>query len=129
MNTHQPSSDPLLESLAGEAADLPIRAASEARQRIARRRQNRQRSALLAGATLVGIVTWNAMPSVPNYLPVSPESGLTAEHHAVTPAVPQSLPTGLDPEQTAFIREAGDIPLLLVRNSAGQVTRIHLIER
>jgi hypothetical protein len=47
----------------------------------------------------------------------------------VTPAVIQQLPAGLDPEQMAFIQATGDIPLLLVRNSEGKVTRIHLIER
>ena len=129
MNTPHPSSDPLFRSLAGEAPDLPVRAAIEARRRIARRRRNRQRSALVATASLIGIITWGAMSSAPESIPSSSGSGTIAVNPPVEPPVLQTPPSQLDPEQMALVQAAGDMPLLLVRNSSGQVTRIHLIER
>jgi hypothetical protein len=125
---HSPP-DPLLQSLVEEAADLPIRAAAEARKAITQRRLNRQQTALVAAAFLIGIFTWNALPSVRKLRPGLPEAGPVAGNHAVKPEAFQSLPTGLNPEQTAFVKAAGDMPLLFVRNSSGQVTRIHVIER
>lgn len=129
MKTPHSSADPLLQSLAEEAADLPIRAAAEARKAITQRRLNHQRTALVAAAFLIGVVTWNALPSVRKLRPGLPEAGHVAENHAVNSEALRTLPTGLNPEQTAFVKAAGDMPLLFVRNSSGQVTRIHVIER
>jgi hypothetical protein len=39
------------------------------------------------------------------------------------------LPTGLDKEQQELVKAAGSLPLLLVREGSGKVTRIHVIER
>lgn len=129
MKTPHSSSDPLLQSLAEEAADLPIRAAAEARKAITQRRLIHQRTALVAATFLIGIVTWSALPSVRISRPSVTEAGQVAENQAVKPEALRTLPTGLNPEQTAFVKAAGDMPLLFVRNSSGQVTRIHLIER
>lgn len=127
-NPHS-SPDPVLQSLAEEAADLPKRAAAEARKAVRQRGLNRQRTALTAVVFLIGIVTWNAWPPGGDSRPSMPMAGHVTENHVAKPEVLQTLPTTLDPEQEAFVRSAGDIPLLLVRNSTGQVTRIHLIER
>jgi hypothetical protein len=69
------------------------------------------------------------MSSAPESIPSSPGSGTIAVNPPVEPAVLQTPPSQLDPEQMALVQAAGDMPLLLVRNSSGQVTRIHLIER
>lgn len=129
MKTPHSSPDPLLQSLVEEAADLPIRAAAAARKAITQRRLNCQRTALVAATFLIGIVTWSALPPVRKPQPSVTEAGHVAENHAVKPEALRTLPTGLNPEQTAFVKAAGDMPLLFVRNSSGQVTRIHLIER
>jgi hypothetical protein len=126
MNTKNESPDKLLNCLAEEASDLPIRAAIDARQITKKRRKNHQESTLVATTAILAIISWTLSSSVPKN---RPESGEINDNPTVTPAVIQQLPAGLDPEQMAFIQATGDIPLLLVRNSEGKVTRIHLIER
>jgi hypothetical protein len=42
---------------------------------------------------------------------------------------PLPLPEGLDEEQQELFKAARGLPLLLVRDSAGKVLRIHVIER
>jgi hypothetical protein len=157
MNIPHDPADPLLQSLADEAADLPIRAAIEARQKSAHRVQIRQRFALAATVSFLGVVAWvlfssrevrHATVAVP---PVTPESStvLAASAPEPTPTppapepredvkvqteeevaqAPRSLPTGLDHEQQELVKAAGDLPLLLVRDGTGKVTRIHVIER
>ncbi len=157
MNTPRKPNDPLLQSLADEAADLPLRAAIEARQRIARRTQNRQRLALALTVSFLGVVAWVLLPSrevrhSPVALhPVTPERSTnlapSAPEPTPTPPAPEPreyvkaqigeealraslpLPTGLDEEQQELVKAAGDLPLLLVRDGTGKVTRIHVIER
>ena len=154
MNT---SPDPPLQSLADEAAALPVRAAIEARQRNARRTQNRQRLALTLTVFFLGVVAWVLLPSrevrhstVARH-PVTPESSTnlapSAPEPTPTPPAPEPreyvkaqtdeealrvsvpLPTGLDKEQQELVKAARDLPLLLVRDGTGKVTRIHVIER
>lgn len=118
--------DPLLESLAEEAAALPVLAAIAARRRNMQRHQNQRRVALLACISLIGFVTWTTWPGK-KQTSAEPQSLLTSQE--VKSEVRATLPTGLNKEQEAFVQAAKDMPLLLVRNSSGQVTRIHLIER
>lgn len=141
--------DPLFQSLADEAADLPARAASAARQRNAQRRRNREGLAQAAVLALLGVIIWNLVPkqAAPPTTVAVHSPGVTAPERSPEPdapiaqpsgnpfprksAVPAalSLPSGLDPEQTKFVKAVGDLPLLFVRDAAGKVTRIHLVQR
>lgn len=129
MNAPQRSTDPLLRGLSEEAADLPLRAALEARQASARRRRIRRRSALAASACMMAILAWAAWPSIPELKPGPPASGSIVKQHPEPPVHPPALPPGLDPDQLALVKAAGDLPVLLVRDKSGRVTRVHLIER
>ena len=122
-------SNPLLEILSEDAADLPTLAAKAARQRSAQRQRYRKFSTAVAALAIVSFTMWHFLPSrgggkstVAQH-PVRPKNPLQISHGL------QSLPTGLDPEQAAFVMAAKDQPLLLVRNAAGKVTRIHVVER
>jgi hypothetical protein len=129
MKTPDPSPDPLFKSLAEEVSDLPLRAAAEARRAGAQRRLNRQRTAVVAVAFLIGMVGWSALPAFRKPGSGSTGVGPVVESHVVKPEAVPALPTKLNPEQAAFVKAVGDMPLLLVRDSSGEVTRIHVIER
>ena len=126
MNTKNDSPDTLLNCLTEEAADLPIRAAFEARKITKQHRKNRQKLTLVATTAILIITSWKLSSSIFKNVP---ESSIITDNPTDTPALKQPLPAELDPEQMAFLQATGDIPLLIVRNSAGKVTRIHLIER
>ena len=207
MKTPPDPNDPLLQSLAEEAADLPLRAASEARKTRARAMQQRRQFALTLTVLFCGVCAWQAFtpndsrrenvavqsspsnpssPSSPLSPPENPDAPLSkpdpndapklaldhkpsapmpspthaswlepdlkrlapAPNHnfskAATPAPseyvkvqteeqarnsPLPLPDGLSREQQRVVEAARGLPLLLVRDSAGKVTRIHVIER
>jgi hypothetical protein len=138
MNTPHEPTDPLLRSLLEETTDLPARAAAAARQRSAQRRQSRRRLAQTAALALLSILAWRLFPT-----PTEPAStvavvspGATAPEFSPEPDAPTapklatpSLPSGLNPEQAQFVKALGNLPLLLVRDDSGKVTRIHLVER
>jgi hypothetical protein len=126
MSTKNDSPDTLLHCLAEEAADLPIRAAIEARNIKKQRRKNRQKYGIVATTAILGIISWTLSSSLRDHATGSSE---ITENPAAKPADIPQLPDGLDPEQLAFVQANRDIPLLLVRNSVGKVTRIHVIER
>lgn len=121
--------DPLLEILSEDAADLPALAAKAARQRNAQRQRHRKLSTAVATVAILVFATWRFLPSrggnksIVAQHPVSTKNPLQISNDL------QLLPTGLDPEQAAFVLAAKDQPLLLVRNAAGKVTRIHVVER
>ncbi len=128
MKTPHPSPDPLLRSLTEEAANLPSLAAAEARQRSIQRRRN-QRNSLVAITSLIGIVSWWVSYPVSESPHGPADSHKIAETHFEDPAELQALPSGLSPEQAAVVKAAGDLPLLLIRDSSGKVSRIHVINR
>lgn len=147
MNAPHEPSDPLLQMLAEEASDLPARAAMAARQRKARRQRNHQVLAVAACICLCGVGAWMLIPSrdqhnqtvtanpaaPPDPTPATDPPGLreTVSIHLQEPdeSLSQPLPSGLNQEQVAFVEAARDLPMLLVRDTSGKVTRIHLLER
>lgn len=159
MNAPHDPSDPLFESLAEEAADLPARAARAARQRKAQRRQNRQRLTQVAFVALVAVSTWQLMPennvqpttAATDHVVTEDEPMPTLIKHAPEPddaplapfptkranpgprivnvAATLPLPSGLNEEQAEFVKSLPDAPLLFIRDDSGKVTRIHLVER
>lgn len=131
MNTPNDPLDPLLQSLSGETADLPARAAAAARRRSAQREQNRTLGQILATLLLAGVFIWRFLPSQearPSSVAVESHSARETGKFEVARA-PDVMPPGLDPEQIEVVKAAGDGPLLLVRNAEGKVTRIHFFER
>ena len=155
MNAPHDPSDPLLQSLAEEAADLPARAAAVARQRSIQRRQTRQRFAFAAVISLLGVATSVLVPRrdvqpttvAAHHVPSGNSPDLATFEPSPAPDAPiatgivkvqtdekavgatSSLPSGLDEEQTEFVKAVRDLPLLLVRDGTGKVTRIHVVER
>lgn len=158
MNAPHDPSDPLFESLAEEAADLPARAANAARQRQAQRRQNRQRLMQAAVFALLGVSTWQLVPRndaqpttdvadhvltanqpAPIHFDPSPEPDAPIAPFPRKAAEPNPgimmvaatlpLPSGLNEEQTEFVKALPDVPLLFIRDDSGKVTRVHLVER
>jgi hypothetical protein len=154
MNSSPDFSDPLLRSLADEVSDLPVRAAQEARrrsaQRIERRRQATIALALLVAFGLAAKAFWPASPSPRVAAPspiaiVSAPSISSVPAPAVTPPAPSEyvkvqteeeaienpppVPAGLSKEQQEVVEAARGLPLLLVKDASGKVTRIHVIER
>ncbi len=197
MNPPSDPNEPLLQSLAEEAADLPLRAASEARKTRARRTQRRRQLALTVTVLFCGVCAWQvvtspdarramiaAQPSpsdhssplspsenpdepsaksdpndAPNPAPMprpAPAPRLAADPKQSSPAPTASFPTpaasephdyvkmqtekqamndplplpdGLTKEQENLVKAARGLPLLFVRDSAGKVMRIHVIER
>ena len=155
MNAPHDPSDPLFESLAEEAADLPARAATAARQRKAQRRQNRQRLMQAAVFALLGVSTWQLVPRndvqpttdtadhvvtadepTPTRIKHAPEPDAPFPRKATSPqpgimtvAAALPLPSGLNEEQTEFVKALRDVPMLFVRDDSGKVTRIHIIQR
>jgi hypothetical protein len=144
--------DPLFQSLADEAADLPVRAASAARQRNIQRRQNRQRLVLATVLSLFGVIAWNFVvtksepfttialhspgvttpelspePDSPIAQPFETFENPSPREGSVSVTLP--LPSGLDSEQAKFVEAVGDVPLLFVRDDSGKVTRIHIVHR
>ena len=157
MNAPHDPSDPLFESLAEEAADLPARAANAARQRKAQRRQNRQRLMQAAVFALLGVSTWQLVPRndvqpttdiadhvvtadepAPTQFDPSPEPdapianiapGVTSPNPGIMTVAATPLPSGLNEEQAGFVEALRDVPMLFVRDDSGKVTHIHIIQR
>jgi len=186
MNTPNDPHDPLLQSLADEAADLPARAAREARARNTHHMQQRFRAASAVTILFVCVCSWSLLtsrdphpafvaeqsatpesdpekpteptaPEAPDLPVLSPSPTLASARpkpsdpraHSVptdpsapmprefvkvqteeeTMRDPLPLPEGLDKEQQELFKAARGLPLLLVRDSSGKVTRIHVIER
>lgn len=141
--------DPLLQSLAEDAPDLPLRAALSAKERAAQRRHNRQSLAAAGAVCLLGLVAAILSPSQEAPPPViakhtpetaapfateEPDAPLVLHPPQVHPgpqpaAIAQELPSGLDSEQAALVKAAGSLPLVLVRDESGKVTRIHMVQR
>jgi hypothetical protein len=148
MNPSQKPSDPLLQSLASEASELPVRAALAARQRSSQRRVHQRGFAVVAIMLLAGAGVWLLFPgdtaetpvvvsnAIPAIAPSPAPPGPTMREfvHVQTEEEarlhPPPMPEGLDREQQALIAAAPDLPLLIVRDNGGStVTRIHVIER
>jgi hypothetical protein len=189
MNPPSNPNDPLLQSLAEEAADLPLRAAHEARNTRARAIQRRRQFALTITVLFCGVCAWQVfMPNdarrdviavqsnpadpsspsespdeptarlslqlAPDLMPSAPAPKPTNDPKSRAPAPNPSpfepspleppnyvkvqteeqaennpLPPGLSAEQENLLKAARGFPLLLVRDSTGKVTRIHVIER
>ena len=145
MNPSPDPTNPLLQSLADEAADLPLLAASEARRRHARRQRNQLSIPLAVLALAIGLGAWQvrtmrpviptivAVPPMPTESSPTPAPGpreyvkVQTEEQARSHPLP--LPPGLSREQQNVVEAARGLPLLLVRDRAGKVTRIHVIER
>ena len=151
MKTPADPNDPLLRSLAEEAADLPLKAADEARRTRALRLQQRRQVALAITALFCGVCSWQIYaprersqelaatqksPDAPMNIdrqaaPPSPQLGkfviVRTEEQARNEPLP--LPDGLTEDQANVVKAARGLPLLLVRDSFGKVERIHVIAR
>lgn len=147
MNPSPETPDPLLQSLAAEAADLPGLAAREARRARAARQQRRRVATAALALCIAGFGTWRVIAPVhPDPAPttaqvnpaediappaVAPESDEYIKVQTVQEALtePLPMPAGLSKEQQDVVTAARGLPLLLVKDASGKVTRIHAIEQ
>ncbi len=145
MNPSPDRSDPLLKSLAEEAADLPELAAREARRSRAAHTQLRRRLSSALTIVVLGICasqSWRFLHpahlgfSTVGFVQQAPVSNVSepAEYikvqtmqEAITEPLP--IPAGLSREQGELLEAARGLPLLLVKDDAGKVVSIQVIER
>ncbi|MFZ4766229.1 MAG: hypothetical protein ACOYMN_14865 [Roseimicrobium sp.] len=140
MKTPADPNDPLLRSLAEEAADLPLKAAGEARRTRALRMKHHRQAALALSVLFCGVCAWQI------YAPrdrgreliathTSPDSRMNVAKHVIVRTEEQAryeplpLPDGLSADQAKVVLAAQGLPLLLIRDHTGRVARIHTIER
>ena len=159
MNTPPRPHDPLLQSFADEASDLPLRAAHEARLRTKQRLRQRGLTASAVAILVSGLGVWSLIPMPETRTPpvtlqppaphaAPEESAAPVRTPAIAPNAPVAppprgfvkaqnqfevandpLPDGLDREQQELFKAARGLPLLLARDGSGKVARICLIER
>ena len=139
--------DPLLRSLAEEAVDLPLRAAVEARRTRELGRRRRRQIALTSTALFCGMCAWQVIQPMntrresigmqePSDAPLKTTHPSTeTDNHLIVRTEEQArneplpLPEGLTREQENVVKAARGLPLVLVRDNTGKVSRIHVIER
>lgn len=150
MKTPPDPVDPLLQSLAEEAADLPLKAANEARKARALRAKHRRQIAIAVTVLFCGVSAWQMLPTMDTGRELvvnrqSPDALASARRQTSSSSQlgeyliarteeqarnePLPLPDGLTEEQANVVKSARGLPLLLVRDSVGKVARIHVIER
>jgi hypothetical protein len=145
------STDPLLKSFVDEAADLPLKAAAEARRTSLIRKKQRRQITFAITMFLGGVCTWQSLAprdtskelfailqipdaTLTNATQATPPSPPTSRHVIVRTEAqarndPLPLPERLTVAQADVVKAARGLPLLLVRDRSGRVTRIHAIER
>jgi hypothetical protein len=148
MNPSSDPPDPFLQSLAEEAASLPGLAAQEARRSTIRRGRRRRQIASVAVMMAVAACAWQIFRTAPmrrhEPRPELPPSAAVAANAVPAPSAssyvkvqtmqeamadPLPIPAGLDKEQRDLVEAARGLPLLLVKDASGKVTRIHVVER
>jgi len=140
MKTPAAPNDPLLRSLAEEAADLPLKAAGEARRTRALRVKRHRQATLALTVLFCAVCAWQ--PYAPRdrgrelvAVQNSPHASMNLTKHVIVRTeeqarnAPLPLPDGLNANQAKVVLAAQGLPLLLVRDSSGKVARIHVIER
>lgn len=147
MRTPFDPTDPLLQSLTEEAADLPRKAAGEARRTRELGRRRRRQIVMTATALFCGMCAWQViqpmntgresigmqeLPDAPlktAHPSREPDNHLIVRTEEQARNEPLPLPEGLTREQENVVKAARGLPLVLVRDNTGKVSRIHVIER
>lgn len=144
MKTPPDSNEPLLQSLADEVSDLPLLAAQEARKTHALRMKQRRQVSLAITVLLFGMClslivrernvgadfAASHLPAdFPSPLSLQRSNFVTVRTMEQARKEPLPLPDGITQDQAKVLIAARGLPLLLVRDRAGKVARIHVIER
>lgn len=135
--------EPLLRSLTEEAADLPLKAAAEARRTRAARIRQRHQIAFAIVVLFCGLCAWRIQAprdtgrefltiqdppdAVPSYSQPNLQVIVRTEEQARNEPLPWT--EGLTADQASVVNVAHGLPLLLIRDRSGRVARIHAIER
>ena len=146
MTTSRSLPDPLLQSVTASVGGLPSAAAREARRvrdaRVSHRRAVgggffvflacftiwQGRHQLSVTRTRRAAITARPPAATQQTQVASPEFVIaTIPGQSSSPAIP--IPPVISEAQRVVILAAGDLPLLLVKDDSGRVTRIHVIER
>jgi hypothetical protein len=137
-NFNEPN-DPIAQSLVNEAANLASAAATVARSR-QQLRTNATRLALvllicLPALMIFKVVRHGHAPSRTNEVAAVPNAAHSASLAYVkinsASATKQSnpVPRGVTGREKELLTELPGVPLLIVRNQRGDVTRVHVFER
>lgn len=143
MKTPFSFNEPLLRNLTEEAADLPLKAAAEARRARADRIRQRRQIALAIVVLFCGVCAWRThsprdtgrefltIHEPPDAALSSAQPNLRVIVRTEEQARKEPLPwtEGLTADQASVVNVAHGLPLLLIRDRSGRVARIHAIER
>ncbi len=128
--------DPLLAAIIDETSGITKVASAQVRARYRARR-------IVARATcsmllVLGIVAFwltklhrhstNAVHAVPAILATTPQGYLRVHWPGETPTS-DPLPAGVSNQEKQLLNELRDVPVLIVNNTRGEVTRVHVFER
>jgi len=140
MKTPSEPNDPLLQSLVEDANELAQAAAAEARSR-----RRAHLTLVRIGTPLVILLAaalWSIKHSshheaasqvsdvgrAANAPKFAMQRAYVRVNHPGEPAEDDSVPPDATEQEKQLLNELPDVPLLLVRNDAGQVTRVHVFE-
>jgi hypothetical protein len=141
MKSFPESDDELLKSLVEETKALPQAAAAQARARQRTRMSTIRITTLLAVSALTGIwfsqrpphskVTTETPHAVnaPEASEPSTRQGYVKIHQVGEAVAPDPIPPDATEREKELLTELPDVPLLIVKNEAGQVARVHIFER
>jgi len=139
MKSRSDPNDPLMQSLVEDASEFAQSAASEARSR-RRRRLNVVRIGVLLVFLLAAALIWFAQWSPRNEAAINiSKGGGSGEHQKVAADVGYvrahqpgeqvaDEPVPQDMTERQLLNELPDVPLLFVRNEAGQLTSVHVFD-
>lgn len=136
MKTPSDFTEPLLQSLAEETANLPLRAAAEARRARAQRLQHRRQFTVVITVLICGLCLWQMNThqdsmAKQNISPPStqPRAQLITRTEEQARSQDLPMPEGLTKDQENLVKAARGLPLVFIRDSSGKVSRIHVFER
>jgi len=139
MKTFNDPNDPLARSLIEDAGSLALAAAKHARsRRQAHIRTTRLAILICLPLIMIGVLKLVRTDSPPNLAgsvplaapPVRSASVVYLTSHSVSvPAGSKAISEGISGREKQILTELPDAPLLIVRNRAGEVSRVHVFER
>ena len=142
MKTPLEPDDSLLQSLVEEVNELPQAAAAQARQR-RQARANLARVASLLAAALLAVGIWFSQRA-PRRETTNEIAGVTKPLEATRPSARQgyvkvyqageatesdSIPSDASEREKKLLTALPGVPVLIVKNDAGEIARVHIFER
>ena len=134
--------DELLQSLVEETITLPQAAAAQARSQQRARMNTIRIAAMLAIPVLAAGIWFSQRPPRPEVTTeitratssseagkASTQQGYVKVYQADEAVPPDPIPPDASEREKRLLTELPGVPLLIVRNDAGEISRIHIFER